>query len=560
MDGSGAPTFGRYVVSGKVGEGSLGVVYRARHQELERDAAIKVLRPEVRTNAAAVAGMVAEATTLARLDHPNIVALYDFVQEPERTWLAEQWVDGAPLDAILDAHRRLTPEQALGVMAGALSGLAHAHDSGVVHRDVAASNLLADMAGTSMLVDFGLASPVEGTSGSGSAGVVGTPAYLSPEAARGEPVGKTGDVYSAAALTYHLLTGLPVFTGTAWEMVAAHRDRPAPGLADHGPRLASLLERSLSKDPSARPPDAGAFLAELEEAAEEKYGAAWRTRASIAGLVASTAGVGAATVAGGVAGGAAPTVVASGLPAPPVVTGATQAVVSTGRRISTKVVLAAGATAAVVVAAVVVGIVLTSGDDDEDAGPAGSPTSSEPTLSEEELREQERKEKIEELQAAVPSGRYYYQWTNVNTQRDGTEQKPDKATGFWVFKSHECTARGCAGSVDSGGGGESNVTFSWDGQTMLLDREPAVDREPKEPCIDTVTGETLPIEESAASYTIAYEYQPTQVSPGPGGGLPEKFSLVRTAKITWKFFGTCEQSPQDVVKQTATWKFTRQKK
>ena len=264
MGDAGAPMFGRYVVSGRVAEGSLGVVYRARHQELERDAAIKVLRPEVRNNAAAVAGMVAEAGTLVKLDHQNIVALYDFVNEPDRTWLAEQWVDGAPLDKILAAHQRLTPEQALAVMAGSLSGLAHAHESGVVHRDVAASNVLADMAGTSMLVDFGLAAPVERTSGSGSAGVVGTPAYLSPEAARSEPVGKTGDVYSAAALTYHLLTGLPVFTGTAWEMVAAHRDQPAPGLANHGPRMASLLERSLSKDPSMRPPDAAAFLAELQ--------------------------------------------------------------------------------------------------------------------------------------------------------------------------------------------------------------------------------------------------------------------------------------------------------
>jgi hypothetical protein len=561
MDSSGGPTFGRYVVSGKVGEGSLGVVYRARHQELERDAAIKVLRPEVRNNTAAVAGMVAEATTLARLDHPNIVALYDFVQEPERTWLAEQWVDGAPLDAILDAHRRLTPEQALGVMAGALSGLAHAHDSGVVHRDVAASNLLADMAGTSMLVDFGLASPVEGTSGSGSAGVVGTPAYLSPEAARGEPVGKTGDVYSAAALTYHLLSGLPVFTGTAWEMVAAHRDRPAPGLADHGPRLAGLLERSLSKDPSARPPDAGAFLAELEEAAEEKYGPAWRTRGSIAGLVASSVG-GVAAVAGSVAGAAAPTVVASGLPpASSAVTSATQAVVSTGRRISTKVVLAAGATAAVVVAAVVVGITLTSGDNDDEAGPSDSPASStsEPTLSEEEIREQERQAKIDVLQAAVPSGRYYFQWTNVDTQRDGTDLKPAKESGFWTFESPECTPRGCTGSVRSSGG-SSNLTFSWNGQTLKLDRDPAVEHNPKAACIDTVTGATLPIEESAASWTAAHEYQPAQVSPGPGGGLPERFTLVRTTTITWKFFGTCEQSPREIVKQTSTWKFTRQKK
>ena len=369
MGGLDGPRFGRYVVSGKVGEGSLGAVYRARHEELDRDAALKVLRAEVRGNEAAVAGMVAEASTLARLDHPNIVALYDFVQEPERTWLAEQWVDGAPLDAIVDEHGRLTPEQALGVMAGALAGLAHAHDNGVVHRDVAASNVVADMAGTSMLVDFGLASPVPDESGSGSAGLVGTPAYLSPEAARGEPVGKPGDVYSAAALTFHLLSGSPVFTGSAWEMVAAHRDRVAPELKDHGPRLGRLLERSLAKDPSVRPPDAGAFLAELEESARERYGAAWRTRASIAGLVASAVGTGAAT-GGGSAGGAAPAVGVEGLSH--TVTGGTHAVVTTGRRVGTKTVIAAAVAAAVLVAGAAAGISMVGNDDDDPGGGRGA--------------------------------------------------------------------------------------------------------------------------------------------------------------------------------------------
>lgn len=558
MDGSGAPTFGRYVVSRKVGEGSLGVVYRARHQELERDAAIKVLRPEVRSNAAAVAGMVAEATTLARLDHPNIVALYDFVQEAERTWLAEQWVDGAPLDAILDAHRRLTPEQALGVMSGALSGLAHAHDSGVVHRDVAASNLLADMAGTSMLVDFGLASPVEGASGSGSAGVVGTPAYLSPEAARGEPVGRPGDVYSAAALTYHLLTGLPVFTGTAWEMVAAHRDRPAPGLADHGPRLASLLERSLSKDPSARPPDAGAFLAELEEAAEERYGAAWRTRASIAGLVASTAGAGAVTVAGGAAGGAAQTVVASGLPASPVVTGATQAVVSTGRRISTKVALAAGATAAVVVAAVVVGITLTSGDDDDDAAPRAAPSSSEPTLSEEELREQERQEKIEKLESSVVTGTYrvVQKTTSASYINGGNAKQPDEKY-TWTFAAPRCNATGCAGKIDSSVEGTKGVRFEWDGRTLRISREPYVVTKGR--CTEP-DGTVLPFSQSGWKGTYSYDYDPALVPAGADGLPPRHFSVNRSATFSkYSLVGTCEWSDDTWTRLVGTLEFTRQK-
>jgi serine/threonine-protein kinase len=493
----------------------------------------------------------AEASTLAGLDHPNIVALYDFVEEPDRTWLAEQWVDGAALDAILDVHRRLTPEQSLGVLTGALSGLAYAHDHGVVHRDVAASNVLADMAGTSMLVDFGLAVPVQGSSGSGSAGVVGTPAYLCPEAARGEAVGKPGDVYSAAALAYHLLSGMPVFPGTAWEMVAAHSDRTPPRLTGHGPRLEALLARSLAKDPAARPPDAGAFLAELEEAATERYGAAWRTRASIAGLVASTVGAGAATVAGA-AGGAAPTVVADGLPQ--AVTGASQAVVSTGRRVGVKTLVAAGATAAVVVAGVVVG--LTLADNDDGASDAGGAPTSEPTLSEAEQRAIEREEKIEELETAVPTGRYRYQWKGVETRRDGGKANRQTAEGTWNFSAPDCTARGCTGSISSNTPGAS-LTFTWDGTTMAVDRKPAVERGEKAACVDTVTGEVLPIEESAARWTAAYEYQPAEVTPGPDGTLPDRFRLTREATVTWEFFGTCEKGPHDTVATSATWVLTR---
>lgn len=552
MNDPGVPTFGRYVVMERAGEGSLGEVFKARHQELGRLAAVKVLRPEVRGNPAAVSGMVAEASTLAQLDHPNIVALYDFVQEPERTWLAEQWVDGAPLDQILAQHRRLTPEQALGVLTGALSGLAHAHDHGVVHRDVAASNVLADQAGTSMLVDFGLASPVAGVAPVGG-GVLGTPAYLSPEAARGEAVGKPGDVYSAAALTFQLLSGLPVFLGTPWEMVAAHRDRPAPPLDGHGPRMTDLLARSLSKDVAVRPPDARAFLTELEQAAEEKYGAAWRTRATIAGLVASTVAAGAAAAGGG----AATTVVAEGLPS--AVTATTQVAVRTGRRVAPKLVAAAGA-ATVVAAGVVTAVVLTSSSGDGEGSDTAPPTSETTSLSAEQLAEQQREEHVAALEAAVPGGRYFFDWVNVATRRDGSDMKPDKEHGGpWVFDASGCTAGGCHGTITSGTSGGASLTFTWDGRVLDITRKPTVEPGDKEACVDTTTGEVLPIEESAARWTATYAYPPVRLRPGADGALPATFAVTRTAKYTWEFFGTCEKGSQDVVRQRSTWTFSRHK-
>jgi hypothetical protein len=343
--------------------------------------------------------------------------------------------------------------------------------------------------------------------------------------------------------------------------VAAHRDRPAPGLADHGPRLADLLQRSLSKDPSVRPPDAAAFLAELEEAAEERYGAGWRSRASIAGLVASTVGVGAATMAGTVAGGAAPTVVASGLPpVPPAVTGATQAVVSTGRRISTKVVLAAGATAAVVVAAVVVGLTLTSGDDDEDAGPAGAPTSSssEPTLSEEEIREQERREKIDELESGVLTGTYrVVQKVTSASYIVGGDASPPNEKYTWTFSAPKCKATGCRGKVDSSVQGTGGIRFEWDGRTLTISRAPYVVTRGR--CTEP-DGTVLPFSESGWKGTYTYDYEPTAVPAGADGLPPKRFSVNRTAKFSkYSLVGTCEWSEGTWTRLVGVLEFTRRK-
>ncbi|PZS28375.1 MAG: serine/threonine protein kinase, partial [Pseudonocardiales bacterium] len=213
--------FGSYEILETVAQGSTGTVYRARHRDIGRFAAIKELSPQLRAVPGLVQRFRSEAQTLASLDDEHVVAVYDFVEEGDRVWIAEEWVDGVTITALLMAHGRLTAEQSLGVLRGALLGLAHAHDRNLVHRDFAPANILADHAGTSKLVDFGLAAPIGGT------GACGTPAFMSPEAARGGPVGKSSDVYSAAAVLFSLLSGrMPFPARSVDEVMRAQIEQP----------------------------------------------------------------------------------------------------------------------------------------------------------------------------------------------------------------------------------------------------------------------------------------------------------------------------------------------
>ncbi len=276
---------GSYSLVSAVGTGSTGTVWRAVHTDLGRIVAVKVLSPGVSQEL-----LRGEARVLASLDHPNVVRVYDFVEAgagapDDPAWLAEEWVEGERLDELVArVDRKLTAEQGLGVVRGALLGLAHAHERGVVHGDVAAGNVLIDTAGASKLIDFGLASPIASSSASG------TPAFVSPEAAQGLPVTPASDVYSAAALLYYLLAGRPPFGSSGTDaLLKRHISEPPPRLADHGNHIAGVLTRAMAKQPVERPQNASALLAELEDAAQERYGAGWLGRASVAGLAASPA-------------------------------------------------------------------------------------------------------------------------------------------------------------------------------------------------------------------------------------------------------------------------------
>jgi hypothetical protein len=276
------PNIDRYQIIGRVAAGSTALVYKAHDPQLGRDVAIKQLSgagPQLREQ------YRAEARTLATLDSPNIVAIYDFVEDASGAYIVEEWVEGASLGAMLTAGAKLTPVQAVGILHGALSGLAHAHQRGIVHRDVSPANILIDRAGTSKLVDFGLASAT------GSLGSSGARAYQSPEALAGQPVTPRSDVYSAAALLAHLLKGRPTIPPDA-------KGIPEP--------IATVITYSLAGDPQSRPPTAAELLAWLDQTADQTFGAGWLSQASVAGLVAAAGTVPIVAVAAlGTAGAAA---------------------------------------------------------------------------------------------------------------------------------------------------------------------------------------------------------------------------------------------------------------
>ncbi|QZY30466.1 serine/threonine-protein kinase [Nocardioides coralli] len=512
-------SFGPYQVLDRVAEGSTSTVFRARHRELERTAAIKMLHPAVLDTPGMRERLRAEAETLAGLEDDHIVQVYDYVEESDRAWIAEEWVAGASLEQILEAHRTLTPEQSVGVVRGALLGLAHAHDRGVLHRDVSPGNVLADTEGVSKLVDFGLAAPI------GSSGVSGTPAFLSPEAARGESLDKPSDVYSSAAVLYTLLAGVPPFAGSdVATTIRRHLEEPAPLLEGHGHDLQDLLRRSLAKDPSERPRDARAFLEELEEAARRRFGATWLQRASIASLV------GAAVPAAGGGGAAAPTVVVD---AARVVGSPVAETVKRG----TRRLVAIGAGAVLVVVGGTAATIALTGDDG-DAPEAVAPVAA----GESAAAEEEEPPTLEEL---TPSGRFAFTRTRVASTYDPPGQKQE--TTRWALDVRRCQGEEvCSGSIKSSSG--STFKYTWNGKRLDV-TPPKNGRDVYEGlCVDTVTGEESPGTWGRATTVVTW--LPLRTVKVDESGFPVRLTGTQKWRTTYEGLTDCDDSPAD----TATYR------
>jgi serine/threonine protein kinase len=259
---------GRYRILERLGEGAMGEVYLAEHIQLGRQEAIKVLQSHVAESPQLVARFRREARTINRLQHPNIVSVYDFGQMPDgRFYLAMEYVVGSSLAAVLRRQGPLPVPRALAILAQLADALQHAHDAGVIHRDLKPENvMLSERRGQADVVkvlDFGLAKIVDpvgddtiSTTSRGAA--YGTPAYMAPEQFLGGEHDARTDLYAFGCLAYELLVGAPPFTGRPMVVLDAHLNRPAPAPTSQRPRgipraLDELVVRCLEKDPARRP-------------------------------------------------------------------------------------------------------------------------------------------------------------------------------------------------------------------------------------------------------------------------------------------------------------------
>jgi serine/threonine protein kinase len=253
---------GRYRLERPLGHGGMGTVYLAHDLELDRPVAVKLLAERLAGDDAFRRRFLREARVAARLSHPNVVAVYDAGETEEGLpYIVMEYVAGATLEG----RGPLPPPEAVGLALQACHGLAHAHEHGLVHRDVKPHNLLLRSDGTLKVADFGIARAAEATALTEVGAVLGTAAYLAPEQAAGGAVTPATDVYALGAVLYELLTGRPPYEPTSLADLAERPEIvPVSELAPQVPRgVEDAVMRALARNPDYRQSSAAELTREL---------------------------------------------------------------------------------------------------------------------------------------------------------------------------------------------------------------------------------------------------------------------------------------------------------
>ena len=256
---------GRYEIIRLLGRGGMAVVFLAQDLVLEREVAIKVLPPDMSHDTKLIPRFHQEARTAAKLDHPNIIPIYRVESEAGLNYFVMKYVNGRPLDQVLD-DGPLPVAQARRVLREAALALGHAHQRKIVHRDVKPANIMLEADGRVVLTDFGISKAAQGSSQlTGTGAIIGTPHYMAPEQAKGLEVDGRADQYALAIVGHQLLTGKVPFDGTAHSILYKQVFEPPPPVIEVRPDtpkdLSRALERALSKDPEQRFPTMEDFAA-----------------------------------------------------------------------------------------------------------------------------------------------------------------------------------------------------------------------------------------------------------------------------------------------------------
>jgi serine/threonine-protein kinase len=250
---------GRYRLESRIAAGGVGEVWRAGDLVLGRPVAVKLLQEGYAGHPGTLARFRAEARHAGSLTHPAIAQVYDYGEAAPGgpPYLVLELVDGPSLAGVL-AGGPLDPAATVDVVAQVAAGLAAAHSAGLVHRDVKPANLLMGRDGRVKITDFGIAHAAGSAPLTQAGALVGTPAYLAPERAAGEPATAASDLYSLGIVAYECLTGTPPFRGTPMEIAGASRFQPLPPLPPAVPPAVTALVTALTaKDPEGRPGSAG---------------------------------------------------------------------------------------------------------------------------------------------------------------------------------------------------------------------------------------------------------------------------------------------------------------
>ena len=260
-----------YEIGAKIGAGGMGAIFKAYHRRLDRPAAIKVLSSPVFDEQDALVRFEEEARVCSRMNHPNVVQVFDFDVTTRPAYIVFELIDGKNLKQLIKAKTVMALDDILDMVTQICLGLFHAHKLGIIHRDLKPANILIDKDGVPKIADFGLAKMGGVTSNKTKAGMVlGTPLYMSPEQAAERKLTAASDIYSLGVMLFELLAGIVPLDGpNDMQILLAHLKEPPPLVSDYNddipPELDRIVSMLLEKDPAKRPDNAKAVAASLQK-------------------------------------------------------------------------------------------------------------------------------------------------------------------------------------------------------------------------------------------------------------------------------------------------------